>query len=117
MSKTEKSSSLDSYYRNCPFPKPAKKKKQLLHNGYKKKQERRCYYTGQPGAERHEICGAGGLDNPGDKLVEAALSGNVREQADRIRDKTGSGERVLDGTDREKLSVMIQLEVCERRST
>ena len=57
MSKTEKSSSLDSYYRNCPFPKPAKKKKQLLHNGYKNKAERRCYYTGQIGTERHEIWG------------------------------------------------------------
>ena len=57
MSKTEKSSSLDSYYRNCPFPKPAKKKEKLLHNGYKNKAERRCYYTGQPGAERHEIWG------------------------------------------------------------
>ena len=60
---------------------------------------------------------AGGLDNPGDKLVEAALSGNIRKQADRIRDKTGSGETVLDGTDRKKLSVMIQLEVGERRNT
>ena len=57
MSKTEKSSSLDSYYRNCPFPKPAKKKEKLLCNGYKNKAERRCYYTGQPGAERHEIWG------------------------------------------------------------
>ena len=55
MSKTEKSSSLDSYYRNCPFPKPAKKKKKLLCNGYKNKAERRCYYTGQPGADRQEL--------------------------------------------------------------
>lgn len=62
-------------------------------------------------------CGAGGLDNPGNKLVEAVLSGNVREQADRIRDKTGAGETVLDGTDRKELSVMIQPEVCERRNT
>ena len=62
-------------------------------------------------------CGAGGLDNTGDKLVEAALSGNIRKQADRIRDKAGSGETVLDGTDRKELSVMIQLEVGERRNT
>lgn len=60
---------------------------------------------------------AGGLGDPGDKLVEAALSGNVRKQADRIRDKTRAGETVLDGTDWEELSVMIQPEVCERRNT
>lgn len=56
MSKEEKSSKvLDSYYENCAFPKPKSKKKKLLHNGYKDKHERICWYTGRPGAERHEI--------------------------------------------------------------
>lgn len=56
MSKEEKSSkALDSYYANCAFPKPKSKKKKLLHNGFKDKPQRICWYTGRPGAERHEI--------------------------------------------------------------
>lgn len=39
-----------------PAPKPLKtKKKKLLENGYKDKPQRHCYYTGQAGAERHEV--------------------------------------------------------------
>lgn len=59
MSKQEKlKNDLDNYYQTCPFPKPPPtKKKQLLSNGYKDKQKRRCWYTGAPGAERHEIWG------------------------------------------------------------
>lgn len=38
-----------------PLPKTTKKK--LLSNGYKDKENRRCWYTGRPGAERHEIFG------------------------------------------------------------
>lgn len=49
---------LDEYYQNCAFPKPKPdtkpKKKQ---NGWKEKPQRRCWYTGQLGAERHEIFG------------------------------------------------------------
>lgn len=47
---------LENYYQSCPYakPKPTKKKK-LLENGYKDKPQRRCWYTGQPNAERHEI--------------------------------------------------------------
>jgi len=59
MSRQEKSNkTLDEYYQSCayPKPKPAPKKK-LLHNGYKDKPERKCWYTGRPGAERHEIWG------------------------------------------------------------
>lgn len=48
-------SDIDSYYRNCAYPKPGKAKKKILHNGYKDKPQRRCWYTGAPGAERHEI--------------------------------------------------------------
>ena len=48
---------LGSYYENCAFPKPKSKKKKLLHNGFKDKSQRICWYTGQPGAERHEIFG------------------------------------------------------------
>lgn len=51
-------SDLDSYYQSCPYPKPKPdskpKKKQ---NGFKDKPRRRCWYTGRPGAERHEIFG------------------------------------------------------------
>lgn len=58
MSKEKKLNSLDEYYQNCPFPKPKPtKKKRLLYNGYKNKAQRICYYTGRPGAERHEIWG------------------------------------------------------------
>lgn len=49
--------SLKDYYKTCPFPKPAGKKKKVLYNGYKNKAERRCYYTGRRGAERHEVFG------------------------------------------------------------
>lgn len=59
MSKQEKSNKeLDNYYQHCAFPKPKPtKKKKNLCNGYKDKPNRRCWYTGAPGAERHEIWG------------------------------------------------------------
>ena len=51
-------SDLDKYYQSCPYPKPKPdskpKKKQ---NGFKDKPQRRCWYTGRSGAERHEIFG------------------------------------------------------------
>ena len=48
--------SMDDYYQNCAFPKPKPtKKKRPLENGYKDKANRRCWYTGKPGAERHEV--------------------------------------------------------------
>lgn len=54
----KKSNNLEDYYQNCAFPKPAPaKKKKLLYNGYKDKAERKCWYTGRAGAERHEIWG------------------------------------------------------------
>lgn len=41
-----------------PVPKPPKnKKKKVLSNGYKGKPQRKCYYTGTLGAERHEVYG------------------------------------------------------------
>lgn len=47
----------EDYYSTCPFPKsmgePKKTKKK--HNGYKDKPNRKCFYTGLPGAERHEV--------------------------------------------------------------
>ena len=48
---------LKDYYRSCPFPKPKETKKKKPQNGYKDKPNRICWYTGQPGAERHEIFG------------------------------------------------------------
>jgi len=58
MNSQKKSSDLDAYYQTCPFPKPKPdKKKRLLTNGYKDKLQRRCWYTGVLGAERHEIWG------------------------------------------------------------
>lgn len=58
MKKQEKSNGLDEFYQSCAFPKPKpSKKKPLLHNGYKDKPQRRCWYTGAPSAERHEIWG------------------------------------------------------------
>lgn len=57
MSSTKKSN--DDYYLTCPFPKtmgePKKPKKK--QNGYKDKPNRKCFYTGTPGAERHEVFG------------------------------------------------------------
>lgn len=45
------------YYQTCPFPKsmgtPKRSKKK--QNGYKAKVHRYCFYTGKPGAERHEV--------------------------------------------------------------
>ena len=49
--------SLDGYYQSCPFQKPKAEKKNRKQNGWKDKPQRRCWYTGQPGAERHEIFG------------------------------------------------------------
>lgn len=45
----------DSYYETCAIPKPGTVKKQKQMNGYKDKAKRHCFYTGRPGAERHEI--------------------------------------------------------------
>lgn len=54
----KRTNDIAEYYQGCPFPKPAKrKKKRLLHNGYKGKPQRRCHYTGRSGADRHEIWG------------------------------------------------------------
>lgn len=47
---------MSDYYQTCPFPKPEPtKKKKLQQNGYKNKKERRCWYTGEPSADRHEV--------------------------------------------------------------
>ena len=48
---------LDEYYQNCAFPKPKMTKPKKKQNGFKEKPNRRCWYTGQLGAERHEIFG------------------------------------------------------------
>lgn len=46
---------MSDYYYNCPFPKPKPSKRKLLSNGWKDKGNRRCYYCGAFGAERHEV--------------------------------------------------------------
>ena len=48
---------MNTYYQNCPFPKPINKKKKKKANGYKDKHNRCCYYCGTYGAERHEVYG------------------------------------------------------------
>lgn len=50
-------SDLDRYYQSCPFPKPKTVKPKKKQNGFKDKPNRTCWYTGRPGAERHEIFG------------------------------------------------------------
>lgn len=40
-----------------PVPKPVTPKKKKQYNGYKDKPNRKCYYTGEYGAERHEVYG------------------------------------------------------------
>ena len=50
-------SDMDEYYQSCPFPKPKTDKPKRKQNGFKDKPQRRCWYTGRPGAERHEIFG------------------------------------------------------------
>lgn len=54
MGKTE---ILEEYYRSCAYPKPKQSKPKKKQNGYKDKPNRICWYTGRPGAERHEIFG------------------------------------------------------------
>jgi len=49
--------STNTYYTTCAFPKPVTKKKKPACNGYKDKQNRICAYTGERGAERHELFG------------------------------------------------------------
>lgn len=46
---------MNDYYKTCAFPKPGNTRKKKKTNGYKEKAERRCYYTGIPNAERHEL--------------------------------------------------------------
>ena len=46
---------MSDYYKTCAFPKPGKTKTKKKVNGYKDKARRRCYYTGTPNAERHEL--------------------------------------------------------------
>lgn len=46
---------LNTYYQRCALPKPREKKRRKKHNGWKDKPNRRCYYTGQPNAEKHEL--------------------------------------------------------------
>lgn len=46
-----------SYYDDCAFPKPKTPKKKKEYNGYKNKRGRVCAYTGERGAERHELFG------------------------------------------------------------
>lgn len=52
----ENKEAIREYYANCAFPKEGKKKKKKKkQNGWKGKARRRCRYTGQPYAERHEL--------------------------------------------------------------
>lgn len=53
----EKTEILEEYYRSCAYPKPKQSKPKKKQNGYKDKPNRICWYTGRPGAERHEIFG------------------------------------------------------------
>lgn len=39
------------------YPKPSENKKKKLYNGYKDKPNRKCYYSDEYGAERHEVFG------------------------------------------------------------
>jgi len=55
--KSDNKSNLEKYYQSCPFPKPKPDKPRKKQNGWKDKPNRRCWYTGQLGAERHEIFG------------------------------------------------------------
>lgn len=48
---------LKDYYQSCPFPKPRETKPRKKQNGFKDKPNRICWYTGRPGAERHEVFG------------------------------------------------------------
>ncbi len=44
-----------NYYETCAIPKPKPIKKTKKVNGYKDKASRHCFYTGNMGAERHEV--------------------------------------------------------------
>ncbi len=57
----ENKEAIREYYKNCAFPKEGKKKKERKRNGWKNKAGRRCKYTGQPCAERHELFYGNGL--------------------------------------------------------
>lgn len=54
---------MDKFYENCAFPKPKTQKKKKKVNGYKDKVSRRCFYTGRPCAERHELFGGANRQN------------------------------------------------------
>ncbi|MCI9597888.1 MAG: hypothetical protein HFE75_11465 [Firmicutes bacterium] len=58
----ENKEAIREYYATCAFPKEGeKKKKKRKQNGWKGKARRRCRYTGQPYAERHELFYGNGL--------------------------------------------------------
>lgn len=48
---------ISEYYKTCLFPKPINRKRKKKVNGYIDKPNRRCYYCGTYGAERHEVYG------------------------------------------------------------
>lgn len=77
-------------YTGCAFPKPGGKKPTKKCNGYKDKPNRRCYYTGALGADRHEVFYGSGkrqisIDNGFQvdvhPIIHAALQQNSTEWA------------------------------------
>jgi hypothetical protein len=64
-----------------PVPKPQKEKmKKKQQNGWKNKPERYCFYTGEPGAERHEIYGGSRRQISIDRGYQVDLCQEIHER-------------------------------------
>jgi hypothetical protein len=64
-----------------PVPKPAADKpKKRKQNGYKGKNTRYCFYTGEPGAERHEIYGGPNRQTSVDHGFQVDLCPEIHRQ-------------------------------------
>ena len=78
---------MNKYYENCPFPKPKVQQKKKKQNGFKNKPNRVCHYTGQPGAERHEIFGGANRQQSIDMGFQVDVSPEIHSRFHSMSDE------------------------------
>lgn len=70
----------DYYEKGAMFPKPKSSQKRKKQNGWKDKENRVCYYTGQPNAERHEVFGGANRQQSIDMGFQVDLSPEIHRR-------------------------------------
>jgi len=71
---------MTDYYKTCAFPKPGSTKKKKKQNGWKEKQNRVCVYTGERGAERHEVFGGPNRQTSIDYGFQIDINHDIHEE-------------------------------------